>query len=63
MFRSLMILILAIPSGGTSGATTTINWAIPATLLLVASICANYFMKRSDREMEEVSISSASSAS
>lgn len=47
MFRSFMILLLAVPSGGVSGATTTMNWAIPASFLLFASIFANHFMKKS----------------
>ena len=54
MFRSILILVLAIPSGGTSGATTTINWAIPAILLLLSAILANHFMKREQRAEERV---------
>lgn len=52
MIRSLMILILAVPSGGTSGETTPINWAIPASLLLAASLVANHFMKKSQHHLE-----------
>ncbi len=48
MFRSLMILILAVPSGGTSSETTPIYWSIPASILLVASFAANHFMKKGE---------------
>ena len=50
MFRSMMILLLAIPSGGTSGENSPIHWAIPASLLLASSICANFFMKKNHKE-------------
>ncbi len=56
MFRSIMILVLAIPSGGTSGATTTINWAIPATMLLISAVVANHFIKREQRAKERMEI-------
>ncbi|MBI4211396.1 MAG: hypothetical protein HY540_02040 [Deltaproteobacteria bacterium] len=46
MLRSFLILLFAIPSGGSSGETTPIGWAIPATMLLVACITANHFMRR-----------------
>ncbi|MDO8528251.1 MAG: MFS transporter [Deltaproteobacteria bacterium] len=52
MFRSIMILVLAIPSGGASGSTTTINWAIPAVILLVSAVFANHFMKKRKDESE-----------
>lgn len=48
MFRSIMILFLAIPSGGTSGSNSPIYWAIPASILLVSGTLAHYFMKRTD---------------
>ncbi|MDO8527487.1 MAG: hypothetical protein Q7T03_07365 [Deltaproteobacteria bacterium] len=53
MFRSFMILVLAVPSGGSSGETSPINWAIPASLLLLASIFANHFMKKAQKEIEK----------
>ena len=49
MFRSFMILILAVPAGGSSGATSPIGWAIPAPLLLVAALTANVLMRRAER--------------
>ena len=54
MFRSFMILVLAVPSGGTSGETTPINWAIPAVLLFFAAVFANHFMKKSRHQINLV---------
>ena len=48
MLRSFLILLLAIPSGGGSGETTTIGWALPATLLLIATILSLIFMRKTD---------------
>lgn len=53
MFRSFMILILAVPSGGSSGTTSPIHWAIPASLLFVSASFANWFMKR-DKDYLEI---------
>lgn len=53
MFRSLMVLILAIPAGGTSGNTSPINWAIPAVLLLFSAVFANHFMKKAHKTMDK----------
>jgi|GEM_PF-1941376 len=46
MLRSVLILLLAIPSGGESGATSPIGWAIPATLLLFSATIANHYMRK-----------------
>ncbi len=48
MLRSILILLLAIPSGGTSGSNSPIYWAIPAGILLTSGLLARYFMKRTD---------------
>lgn len=52
MFRSFLVLLLAVPSGGSSGETSPINWAIPAVLLLVSVLIANVFMRRAAKEKE-----------
>lgn len=52
MLRSILILLLAIPSGGSSGETSPIGWALPATLLLISTIVANRFMRRALTEKE-----------
>lgn len=55
MLRSVLILILAIPAGGSSGQTSPIGWAIPAILLLVSTLVANRFMKRAQQKRDEIS--------
>lgn len=50
MFRSLMILFLAVPSGGESGEKSPIGWAIPATLLLISALVANFSMRKVQRQ-------------
>lgn len=35
MVRSLLVLLLAIPAGGRSAATTAVSWIVPAILLVV----------------------------
>ena len=52
MLRSLLILILAVPSGGSSGENSPVHWAIPAVLLLLATIFANFFMKQETKQRE-----------
>lgn len=54
VLRSLLILLLAIPASGHSGATTTIGWAIPAGLLLVTAIIGNVILKRMQRKAPDV---------
>lgn len=49
MFRSFMILLLAVPTGGKSGETSPIGWAIPATLLLVSAVIANFSMRKAQK--------------
>ncbi|MDP2600822.1 MAG: MFS transporter [Deltaproteobacteria bacterium] len=50
LMRSLLVMLLAIPAGGTSGAKTTIGWAIPAFLLLASAIIGNFVLKRAQRK-------------
>lgn len=50
MIRSLLILILAVPSGGTTGETSPISWALPAAFLLLSTILANHFMRKTAQE-------------
>lgn len=54
LLRSLLILLLAIPASGHSGATTTIGWAIPAGLLFVTAIVGNFILKRLQRKAPDV---------
>lgn len=48
--RSLLIMILSIPAGGSSGARTTVGWAIPAFLLLISALIGNFILKRAQRK-------------
>lgn len=59
MARSVLILFLSIPSSGKSAETTTIGWMIPASLLIVFTLIANFSMKRKEKELPEV-VSNAS---
>ena len=52
MLRSFLILLLAIPSGGSSGEKSPIGWAIPATLLLVSTLVANFYMRQTHKKQE-----------
>lgn len=54
MVRSLLVMILAIPAGGTSGERTTIGWTLPAFLLLVSALVGNFVLKRAQRKVPEV---------
>lgn len=64
MLRSVLVLILAIPSGGDSGANSPIYWAIPATLLLISSIAAHLSMKKAaKRRLAEEEASAAQGVS
>lgn len=46
MIRGLLMLVLAIPSGGTGGETTPIYWSIPASLLLISTMVTIFVMMR-----------------
>ncbi len=50
LLRSLLVMLLAIPAGGTSGATTTIGWAIPAFLLLASAVIGNFVLKKAQKK-------------
>lgn len=54
LVRSLLIMFLAIPAGGSSGAKTTIGWALPAFLLLVAAVVGNFVLKRAQKKVPEI---------
>ena len=49
MVRGILLGLLAIPAGGTSGEKSPIFWAIPAGLLLFSILLANHFMRRSEK--------------
>ena len=53
MVKGLLVLALAIPAGGRSGAATIIGWVIPGLLLLFASIITNYYLKRGEAKYLE----------
>ncbi len=38
LVRSLLVMLIAIPSGGSSGETTTHGWALPAFLLMATTL-------------------------
>lgn len=48
MARSLLAILLTVPSGGRSAETTTIGWMIPACLLVVFTLIARYAMKKKE---------------
>lgn len=54
LIRSLLVMFLAIPAGGSSGEKTTVGWAIPAFLLLAMVIIGNTVLKRAQRKIPEV---------
>lgn len=54
LVRSLLIMLLAIPAGGSSGEKTTVGWAVPAFLLLVITIIGNTVLKRAQKKVPEV---------
>lgn len=49
MFRSVLAMLMAIPSGGTTSENTPIFWAIPALLLVISAVGAFISMKREDK--------------
>lgn len=53
LVRSLLVMFLAIPAGGSSGETTTVGWAIPAFLLLASALIGNSVLKRAQRKVPE----------
>jgi len=50
LLRSLLVMLLAIPAGGASGAKTTIGWAIPAFLLLASAVIGNFVLKKAQKK-------------
>ncbi|MDO8527402.1 MAG: MFS transporter [Deltaproteobacteria bacterium] len=53
LMRSALIMFLASPAGGTSGARTTIGWALPALLLLVTALVGNFVIKSAQRKVSD----------
>lgn len=50
MIRSVLMGVLSIPSGGTTGQSTPIFWMIPATLLIVFTVMMGLVFKRNPEE-------------
>lgn len=50
MIRSLLMCLLAVPTGGTGGQTTPIFWSIPATLLLICVSITTVVMLRKKKK-------------
>lgn len=48
MLRSVLVLLLAVPSGGSSSESSPIFWSIPAMVLLVALVGAYRAMRRTE---------------
>lgn len=57
MVRSIITLILAVPSGGSSAETSPVGWAVPALLLLIATIGATRALRVDERRRDESSAS------
>jgi len=55
MIRSVLVMLLAIPSGGSSGEKTTVGWAIPAFLLLATTVVGHFILKKAQTKMPEAS--------
>lgn len=49
MARSLLAIVLTVPSGGSSAETTTVGWMIPAFLLILFTFIANAAMRKKER--------------
>ena len=45
LFRNILIFMLAVPAGGTSGEKTVVGWALPASLLLITAIIGNFVLR------------------
>lgn len=50
-FSGIVTFLLSIPTGGRSGATTPIGWALPAGLLLIAAIIGNFALKKAQKKI------------
>lgn len=48
--RSFLVLLLAIPSGGSSGEHTAVGWAIPAVVLLLTTVVTHFVLKHAQRK-------------
>lgn len=48
--NGVLVLVLAFPASGPSGATTTMGWFVPAILLLMATLIGYRILVRSERE-------------
>ncbi len=51
MTRGALLLVLAVPSGGNSSATTTQGWAVPACAVLLSVFIARVVLKRNERRL------------
>jgi MFS transporter, DHA3 family, tetracycline resistance protein len=63
MMISLFVILLMIPSGGESGATTVRGWLIPATVLLLACGVGHLLIRRAEGRMESTATQAAVSGS
>lgn len=54
LLRHVLVMLLVIPTGGSSGATTAIGWAIPAGLLVVTTVVGNVFLRRAQSRVPDV---------
>lgn len=54
LMRNAFVMLLAIPTGGSSGETTAIGWAIPAGLLLIATLVGRRFLVRAQSRAPDI---------
>ena len=54
LVTSLLVFLIAIPTGGPSGEKSPIGWGIPAMILLVVTLVGNHFLKKAEKKAPEI---------
>ena len=54
LVTGLLVVVIAIPTGGPSGEKSPIGWAIPAVILLVVTLVGNHFLKKAEKKSPEI---------